>query len=196
MNKKQQASEQTKKLILDKATILFSERGYASTSIEDIVSSTGVSKGNIYYHFGNKENLFLKLLNDWHAHWQEQWENKVSSFHTCTDKLYGLAEHTVLHDFKHPLTKAMEEFWTSSFVKVEVRNQVDALMKHHLRLYEQILEEGMKNNEFKQRDLLILSMILEGLLSGIGLFAYKLSTEQALTLYKEAIHTLLEGISV
>lgn len=51
--------EETVKLILDQALKLFIEKGYESTSIQDIINNLGgLSKGAIYHHFKSKEEIF------------------------------------------------------------------------------------------------------------------------------------------
>lgn len=51
--------EETVKLILDEALKLFIEKGYESTSIQDIINNLGgLSKGAIYHHFKSKEEIF------------------------------------------------------------------------------------------------------------------------------------------
>ncbi len=40
----------------------FSERGYAKASINQILTRAGMSKGQFYYHFGNKEGLYLAVV--------------------------------------------------------------------------------------------------------------------------------------
>lgn len=79
MNKKQTKSMMTKKKIAEAAKHLFIQKGYAATSIENISEATGVSKGNIYYHFDNKEGLFIYVLDEWEKEWMEQWEEQKSS---------------------------------------------------------------------------------------------------------------------
>jgi TetR/AcrR family transcriptional regulator len=48
--------------LLQVATELFVEKGYASTSVREIVEAAGVTKPTLYYHFENKEGLFLALM--------------------------------------------------------------------------------------------------------------------------------------
>lgn len=43
--------------ILDVAQDLFARRGYDATSVADIISTIGVSKGGFYHHFQSKEDL-------------------------------------------------------------------------------------------------------------------------------------------
>lgn len=49
--------EVTKELILRQAGELFNTRGYKSTSLRDITRATGLTKGAIYRHFKNKDEL-------------------------------------------------------------------------------------------------------------------------------------------
>lgn len=51
--------EETVRLILEEASKLFIEKGYDSTSIQDIINNLGgLSKGAIYHHFKSKEEIF------------------------------------------------------------------------------------------------------------------------------------------
>ncbi|MBS1677608.1 MAG: TetR/AcrR family transcriptional regulator [Actinobacteria bacterium] len=49
-------------LIEAAATRLFAQRGYASTSVEDIVAAVGVTKPMLYRHFESKRELCIRLL--------------------------------------------------------------------------------------------------------------------------------------
>jgi len=52
----------TKTRILDAALNIFSSKGYYDTKLDEIVDESGTSKGSIYFHFPNKERLFLALV--------------------------------------------------------------------------------------------------------------------------------------
>lgn len=52
---------------LDKAMRVFWEKGYGGTSIEDLVSATGVSRYGLYGEFGGKSGLFLAALEHYRA---------------------------------------------------------------------------------------------------------------------------------
>ena len=54
--------EKTRTRVLETARRLINERGYSSTSINDIIQATGVKKGNLYFHFPGKEDLGLAIL--------------------------------------------------------------------------------------------------------------------------------------
>ena len=54
--------DQTKERILVKSGVLFNTQGYKATSISDITDATGFTKGAIYRHFKNKQNLEKETL--------------------------------------------------------------------------------------------------------------------------------------
>src|ERR1700735_4607911 len=41
---------------------LFETRGFAETTVDDIVSQAGVAKGAFYHHYQSKESVFTKVL--------------------------------------------------------------------------------------------------------------------------------------
>lgn len=51
-----------KEAILKAATLLFSEKGYKNTAMAELSKMTGTAEGTIFYHFKNKEALFLSIL--------------------------------------------------------------------------------------------------------------------------------------
>jgi AcrR family transcriptional regulator len=52
--------------ILLKARDVFWQKGYQSTSVDDIAAATGLTKPSLYAAFGDKASLFLKVLDDYH----------------------------------------------------------------------------------------------------------------------------------
>lgn len=48
--------------VLDVALDLFSEHGFAGTSLQDIADRLGVTKAAVYYHFRSKDDLLLALV--------------------------------------------------------------------------------------------------------------------------------------
>ena len=48
--------------LLKAGTALFAEKGYASTSVREIVEQAGVTKPVLYYYFKNKEGIFRAIL--------------------------------------------------------------------------------------------------------------------------------------
>ncbi|WP_411973633.1 TetR/AcrR family transcriptional regulator [Sphingobacterium sp. Lzh-3] len=55
-------SENTKRLIIEKTASVFNTKGYAGTSINDLMTATGLSKGCIYGNFENKDEIALQVF--------------------------------------------------------------------------------------------------------------------------------------
>ncbi len=54
--------ERTRKEILDLAEIAVLEKGYAATSIEELIAQAGITKSGFFYHFADKRDLGKELL--------------------------------------------------------------------------------------------------------------------------------------
>jgi AcrR family transcriptional regulator len=52
----------TRRALVTSARRLFGQRGYTATSLDDICDRAGVTKGALYHHFRNKEDLFVEAL--------------------------------------------------------------------------------------------------------------------------------------
>ena len=54
----------TRQGLVDEARKLFARRGYHAASLDEVCAQAGVTKGALYHHFQNKEDLFLAVLDD------------------------------------------------------------------------------------------------------------------------------------
>lgn len=56
-------AERTRQFIIERAAVLFNTKGYADTSLNDIVEITGLTRGAIYGNFTNKDELSIEVFN-------------------------------------------------------------------------------------------------------------------------------------
>lgn len=61
-SRRQQYSASTKRALVDVAEELFTEKGYAATSLDAIVAGAQVTKGALYHHFSGKQALFESVF--------------------------------------------------------------------------------------------------------------------------------------
>ena len=97
--------------LLETATELFADKGYAGTSVREIVDRAGVSKPVLYYYFKSKEGLFYAIL-EWAADVQQTVLNEIfSASGTVLDRLIyfyrrvleGVEEYRHLYTMIHGL---------------------------------------------------------------------------------------------
>ncbi|WP_019637942.1 TetR/AcrR family transcriptional regulator [Paenibacillus fonticola] len=188
-------AERTKQKIMESAKELFIRKGYGATSMEDIRVLSGVSKGSIYYHYKSKEQLFVQLLEQNMLEWEEEWRTISRPEMTATEKLYAFAHHYA-NNFDDPLISASEEFAGSHGSDPAVLDKIFEINRQHYPIIKEILEEGMKRGEFRQEELNTLTMILMGLIAGLGLTYFEnMSKDEILAIHQKAIDLFLQGIS-
>ena len=62
---REEKSERSRRAVLDAALELFAHQGYRATAVRDIADKAGVSTGNVYHHFPDKEAIFLALIDEY-----------------------------------------------------------------------------------------------------------------------------------
>jgi AcrR family transcriptional regulator len=79
--------EPAKEAIRNAAAELFAEKGFAATSTREICQLAGVTKPVLYYHFGNKEELYEELVLDTFNEYQKELRCATHRGHTPRERL-------------------------------------------------------------------------------------------------------------
>lgn len=77
--------EQTREHIMATAEGIILRRGYAGTSIEEIIGEAGITKGGFFYHFDGKKDLAKSLI-------QRFLKNDIEDFMAIADRAHSLTE--------------------------------------------------------------------------------------------------------
>ena len=64
VGRRQQYSASTKKALVTCARELFTEHGYANTSLDAVVAGAAVTKGALYHHFSGKQALYEAVFEE------------------------------------------------------------------------------------------------------------------------------------
>lgn len=96
-------SESTRSALVDSAVELFTKRGYAGTSLDEIAKRARVTKGALYHHFSGKQALFEaafdaveslvfdrleKIMNGPEAPWERVLASLNAFIKSCLDPSY------------------------------------------------------------------------------------------------------------
>ena len=93
--------EGTRDDILRIATQVFAEKGYAGARVDEIAELTRTTKRMIYYYFGSKESLYLRVLEEAYAGIRAVERGLDVSGLSPVDALRRLAEATYEHHTHH-----------------------------------------------------------------------------------------------
>ncbi len=145
-------AQETKANIIRQAAELFNQKGYAGSSISDIMEATGLKKGGIYNHFQSKEELAIEAF-DYAANLISQriW-SAVKTQANAIDRLQAMVS-SYLDSIDNPplpggcpiLNTAIEYDDTDSIL----RDRALAAMKSWHNLIIRIIEKGIKKGEVR-----------------------------------------------
>ncbi len=146
-------AEQTRQFIIEKTAPIFNKKGYFATSLSDITTATGLTKGSIYGNFKDKDDLATHVYTYQSRKISEAVNQQITQQKTSLKKLLSFFDF-YKDNFKNiaasggcPMMNAAVEADDSlSFLTPKVRRSFD-LWRQRLIL---ILEEGVANGEFKQ----------------------------------------------
>lgn len=137
-----------KERIISVAWQLFHDKGYESTTVDDIIADSQTSKGTFYYYFNSKDELLTTLsmvLDEYYG----ELSKRMSHKRNCFEKLLYL---------NYEMHKMIEEKISIELLTSLYSTQLTAKGQRHLldqnrvyyKLIEKIVEEGQKNGQINK----------------------------------------------
>lgn len=78
--------------VMDQVTEVFWRQGYANTSVSDLVEATGVHKPSLYRVFGNKEEMFARVLHRYLGDRLEMFSSIISESGPGVDGIHAFLD--------------------------------------------------------------------------------------------------------
>lgn len=145
-------AEVTKIFIVEKSAPVFNRKGYAGTSMSDIMSATGLTKGGIYGNFKSKDEIALAAYDHNVKNLYEIIVEVVKAQDNAVDKIRAILGYhkTLINDpsFRHGcpiLNTAIEADDTHPQLKEKVLKTIDDWKAVIIK----IIENGIKWKQFK-----------------------------------------------
>ncbi|MFC7526674.1 TetR/AcrR family transcriptional regulator [Parapedobacter sp. GCM10030251] len=142
-------AEATRLAILQKAFELIYVKGYQTTSIDDIIATTKVTKGAFYYHFKTKDEMGLAIINEilkptLTSSFIEPLQNEQNPL----DAIYNLMDNLLMKneflkvEYGCPASNFTQEMtpWNADF-----HNALNELTKTWIKVMTASIEQGKKN---------------------------------------------------
>jgi len=147
---KMSKAEKTRQFIIEQTAEIFNKKGYAGTSLSDITSATGLTKGSIYGNFSNKDEVAQEVYRYNAKRLQSNFNNELNDAMTTREKLFAIVDvyrktwdtNSSRGGCPH-LNTAVESDDTMPFLKTEVIGN----FQKWANLFIKILEEGKTKDE-------------------------------------------------
>ena len=145
-------AQQTKARIVRQAAELFNQKGYASSSIADVMQATGLKKGGIYNHFKSKDELALAAF-DYAVNLmsQEIWQ-AVKTKRNAIERLQALASAYLIYIDEPPIAGGCPILNTAieaDDLDSPLRDRALAAINSWRGLIVRIIQKGIKKQEVR-----------------------------------------------
>ncbi len=172
MKKTKEEAEITKESILQAALEVFSKNGYAASRMIDIAKEAGVTRGAIYWHFENKFDVLLSLVQDFKTNFNielmsliRQDSNPEKILHDVMIYIFGTTKNEEEFIKLEQLSTIMRELPDNSEKIIdELKKQRDEIL-NEIRSIIDKLNLPSSNRSAESRDLL--TRIYLGYIKGI-----------------------------
>lgn len=149
-------AEETKKQILECAIRLFALNGFAQTSIADIVSDAGCSKGVLFYHFPSKEALIEEAFLKCHDAIEEAASEGVDAIDSVVEKLCRRCYQLTRHAIGHPSEAAVNSLYLTDPSYCAKNGYGYRASNRHFECVNRLVSEGLAKGELKDMPILLL----------------------------------------
>lgn len=156
----------TRARILDAALSAFSRKGYHDTRLDDIVDESDTSKGAIYFHFANKERLFLALVDQFADLLERRVQDAISTQASGMARVQ-VALETVLDTFGRYRRPAKILLVQAVGLGNVFENKRAEVTDRFARLIETYLKEAIEQGDIDPVDTEVVSYAWMGAIYGI-----------------------------
>jgi AcrR family transcriptional regulator len=144
--------DMTHQHIVEKSAQLFNSKGYAATSITDIMEATGLKKGGIYSHFKSKDEIEIAAFDHLLTKIFTSFDPSVLNNKTTAGKLYALIEYREsLYD---SFLKGGCPIFNAGSESDESNKKLQAHVKRNIERWKntimEIVKAGIINNDVDQ----------------------------------------------
>ena len=143
-------AERTKQHIIETAAPIFNKKGVAGTTVDDVLSATGLAKGCLYNHFENKEVLALETVDFLLHKIRLTTLTALDKEPTAKGKLFAYldlrldTQNRVFEGGCPILNFGMEADDTNA----QIRQKVKKVIQSSLKMLQDIVEKGIADKEF------------------------------------------------
>ena len=192
-NRKAEQSEATRADLVKAARELFGERGYGETSTEEIVKQARVTRGALYHHFLDKEELFKAVYEEVQRELIVKIMEAAANFELPWVERLQRGMHVFLDWYLDPAMRQIVLIDSPSVLDWQTKNEIH--MRQGLGQLRTALQVAMDEGAIESQPAQVLAHVLHGALNeGSMAMARADDVRGARADIGAAIDRLLEGL--
>jgi AcrR family transcriptional regulator len=134
--------------LLSAALELFAERGFEGTSVQDVVSVAGVTKGAMYHYFASKEDLLYEIYGRVLRMQMERLEKVVAQEGPVEERLHAVCVDVVTTTTEN-LPSTIIFFRSIHQLSEEKQKKVRAERRRYHETVRDLIVEGQQDGTFR-----------------------------------------------
>lgn len=138
--------------LLGAAIRLFTERGYAATSVSEIVAAAGVTKPILYYYFKNKEGIYLEIMRTAYGHMEALLDQAAQWSGPATERIKRFASMIHSTFIEHIDAARLIHAIYYGPPQGAPAYDYDAHMQHYIACLQGMVQAGLDSGEFRPLD--------------------------------------------
>ncbi|MET9064835.1 TetR/AcrR family transcriptional regulator [Streptosporangium sandarakinum] len=139
--------ESVRQRLLSEATRLFAERGFESTSVQEVVSAAGVTKGAMYHYFDSKDDLLHEIYGRVLRMQMERLTAIADGPGTVAERLHAAAADVVRTTVEN-LDDSKIFFRSMHLLAPDTRKSVRAERRRYHERFRDLVSEGQREGIF------------------------------------------------
>jgi AcrR family transcriptional regulator len=159
--------EERRTQILDAAAQCFAEKGYHAASMDELVKSSGLSKGALYWYFKGKREIFRSLLERWMEEYTQALETVVESDVPPREKVLSVFRLIEISGAANPeMLRSQLEFFSVAMRDEEFFEWFRVKYTEIHGLFEKILNEGVRAEQFQPMNVTAVARQMAAMIDG------------------------------
>ena len=162
------SAETRKRQIIVAAMRCFQRKGYVNTTVDDIASEYGLSKGSIYWYYSSKKAVLIDIFRYWKDEILQALNAEIAPLESSREKLVRMGEfyiESLIKDLE--LYSSMMVFWGTAFEDTTMREMIIDLYSTYDEIITSLLYQGEGRGEFAVSDKKTLSTIMISMMEGL-----------------------------
>lgn len=159
--------------ILEAGEKLFAKKGFYPTTMEEVAGAAGLAKGTIYLHFDNKRDLLFSIIENKLDILLEKIEKEMRKDELPSRRIkLAIGIHLKFLEENRDFFKIMQALPESlkEVMEKKLKGRVIEKQSRYIEILDQLIQNGIRNQEIKPLDSRKLAVILVGIMHSLTIY--------------------------